>query len=180
MPGFRAVTTSEPHSADAERIVDDMSAFKLAFRRLAAGVSVVTAREPDGTPRGFTATSVASLAAVPPLATFNMARTASAWAAIEQTDGVIIHLLGARNRAVAALMSGDQSRRFDGDHWSPGPGGLPLLRDVPAWMLGRIVARHPVEGNAIVVVRIEDGGLGDADEALVYHERAYHRPRMLD
>lgn len=178
--GFTAVMSTESGTSDAERIVDDMSAFKLAFRRLAAGVSVITALEPDGTPRGFTATSLASLAAVPPLATFNMARTASAWPAIEKTDGVIVHLLGARNREAAVLMSGDQSRRFEGDHWSPGPSGLPLLRDVPAWMLGRIVARHPIEGNAVVVVRIEDGGLGEPDDALVYHERAYHRPLMLD
>jgi flavin reductase (DIM6/NTAB) family NADH-FMN oxidoreductase RutF len=164
----------------APRVVDDLSAFKLAFRRLAAGVSVVTTRQADGTPRGFTATSVASLAAVPPLATFNMARSASAWPAIEQSDHVVIHLLGARNAAVARTMSGPHDDRFAGDHWAPGPLGLPLLNDVPAWMLGRIVARVPVEENAVVVVRIEDGGLGAEDDALVYHERGYHRPLMLD
>lgn len=161
-------------------IVDDLSAFKLAFRRLAAGVSVITLRDADGTPRGFTATSLASLAAVPPLATFNMARVASAWPAVEHTDHVLIHLLGARNRQVAHIMSGDHDRRFDGDHWSPGPLGLPQIQDVPAWMLGRIVERVRVADNAVVVVQIEDGGLGADDEALVYHERGYHRPLMLD
>lgn len=160
----------------AERIVDDLSAFKLAFRRLAAGVAVITARDVDGTPRGFTATSLASLAAVPPMATFNMAQVSSAWPAITDTDHVIIHLLGARNRAVAELMSRDQRRRFDGDHWAPGPLGLPLLRDVPAWMLGRIVVRQPVEQNAVVVARIEDGGLGSPDRAIIYHERRYWTP----
>jgi hypothetical protein len=29
----------------------------------------------------------------------------------------------------------------------------------------------------VVVVQIEDGGLGADDEALLYHERAYHAPR---
>jgi len=165
---------------DTPRIVDDISAFKLAFRRLAAGVAVVTAREPDGTPRGFTATSVASLSAVPPLATFNMARVSSAWTAIEGTDHVIIHLLGARNNDVAQIMAGDHDHRFDGDHWAPGPHDLPLLKDVPSWMLGRIVSRHHEAENAIIVVQVEDGGLGEPDDALVYHERAYHRPLMLD
>lgn len=165
---------------DTPRIVDDISAFKLAFRRLAAGVSVVTLREPDGTPRGFTATSVASLAAVPPLATFNMARVSSAWKAVEETDHLLIHLLGARNRDVAQIMAGDHDRRFDGAHWAPGPLDLPLISDVPSWMLARIVARHHVAENAVVVVQIEDGGLGAEDEALVYHERGYHRPLMLD
>lgn len=160
---------------DEPRIVDDVSAFKAAFRRLAAGVSAVTGLKPDGSPAGFTATSLASLAAVPPLATFNMARVASAWPAVEQGQHVIVHILGARNRGVAGIMAGDNAARFSGDHWAPGPLGLPLLHDVPAWMLGRIVGRYPVEHNAVVVVQIEDGGLGEPDEPLLYHERSYWR-----
>lgn len=153
-----------------------LTAFKSAFRRLAAGVSVITARDVDGTPVGFTATSLASLAAVPPLATFNMARTASAWHAIENTEHVLIHIMGASNRDAAARMAAAHDERFQGDHWAPGPLDLPLLNDVPAWMLGRIVARHPVESNAVVVVQIEDGSLGAPDEALLYHERTFLRP----
>jgi flavin reductase (DIM6/NTAB) family NADH-FMN oxidoreductase RutF len=165
----------EPH------IVDDLSAFKLAFRRHAAGVAVVTGRTPDGTPVGFTATSLASLAAVPPLATFNMARISTAWPAIEGpgpsgAEHVLIHLLGARNRALAERLAGPHLERFVGDHWAPGPLGLPLLKDVPAWMLGRVVERLHVADNAVVVVQIEDGGLGADDAALLYHERAYQAP----
>lgn len=157
-------------------IVDDVSAFKLAFRRLAAGVSVVTALHPDGRPAGFTATSLASLAADPPMATFNMARKASAWPAIEQTDHVIIHLLGVRNRGAAETLSLDADQRFVGDHWGPGPLGLPLLNNVPAWMLCRIIGRYPVEESAVVVTRIEEGALGDVDVPLLYHEREYWAP----
>ncbi len=73
-------------------------------------------------------------------------------------------------------MSGDHDHRFDGDHWAPGPLNLPLLNDVPAWMLGRIVGRYPVVNNAVIVVQIEDGGLGEHDDAMLYHERDYLRP----
>ncbi|HEY5222084.1 MAG TPA: flavin reductase family protein [Microbacteriaceae bacterium] len=154
----------------------DLSAFKQAFRRHAAGVAIVTALRPDGTPVGFTATSLASLSAVPPLASFNMARTASAWPAVAATDFVIIHMLGVRNREVAELMAGDNSIRFVGDHWAPGPHGIPLIRDVTGWMLGHIVERIPVHDNAVVVAEIVDGGLGNEDEALLYHERTFMRP----
>jgi flavin reductase (DIM6/NTAB) family NADH-FMN oxidoreductase RutF len=156
--------------------MDDVEAFRAAFRRLAAGVSVVTALHPDGRPAGFTATSLASLAAVPPMATFNMARKASAWPAIEQTEHVIIHILGVGNRAAAETLSQDAEHRFAGDHWAPGPLGLPLLNGVPAWMLGRIIGRYPVEESAIVAVQIEDGALADDDIPLLYHERAYWKP----
>lgn len=131
---------------------------------------------PDGTPAGFTATSLASLAAHPPLATFNMARIASAWPAIESTERVIIHLLGVRNQAVAHRLSGPHADRFTGDHWRAGPHGLPLLNDVTAWMVGRIIERVPVADAAIVAVEIEQGALGGPDDALIYHERRYTRP----
>jgi flavin reductase (DIM6/NTAB) family NADH-FMN oxidoreductase RutF len=155
---------------------EDLASFKQAFRRHAAGVAIVTALRPDGTPVGFTATSLASLAAVPPLATFNMARSASTWSAIAETDRVAIHMLGTRNGDVARRMSGDRATRFTGDHWYPGPHGLPIIKDVTAWMSGRIIERVPVHNNAVVVVQIEDGELGDDDHPLLYHERGYFRP----
>lgn len=167
----------QSRGVDSEpQITDDVSAFKSAFRRLAAGVSVITARHPDGRPAGFTATSLASLAADPPMATFNMARRATAWPAIEQTEHVLIHLLGVRNRAVAETLSGSSDQRFTGDHWISGPLGLPLLTDVPAWMLCRIVSRYPIEQSATIVVRIEQGSLGTPDVPLLYHERSYWKP----
>lgn len=159
---------------------DDVEAFREAFRRHAAGVAIVTTRTPDGAPVGFTATSLASLAAAPPLATFNMARTASSWPAVEAGGAVNIHLLGSRNRDVARRMAGPAESRFAGEHWTDGPDGLPLLHDVTAWMTGRIVERIPVADNAIVVVRITGGGVGAADDALLYHDRRYVRPGHLD
>ncbi|MBN9606766.1 MAG: flavin reductase family protein [Actinomycetales bacterium] len=152
----------------------DVDAFKQAFRRLSAGVSAVTALDPDGSPVGFTATSLASLSAAPPLATFNMARKASAYRAVHEGTHVLVHILGARNRDVAIQLAGDRDQRFVGDHWEPGPGGLPLLKNVPAWMYGRIVERVAVVESALVVVEIEDGGLGEPDEALIYHERDWY------
>ena len=154
----------------------DLAAFRQAFRRHAAGVAIITAQTDDGTPVGFTATSLASLAAVPPLATFNMARSASSWHAIAETDRVVIHMLGVRNRAVAEQLAGANELRFEGDHWYRGPHGLPVIKDVTSWMVGRIVERFSVHNNAVVVVQIEEGGLGDDDDALLYHERRYLTP----
>ena len=155
---------------------DGLAAFKHAFRRHAAGVVAITALTPDGTPVGFTATSLASLAAVPPLATFNMARIASAWPAIEGTDYVVIQTLGSRTRHLAEKLAGANAERFVGDHWYVGPHGLPILQGVTSWMVGRIVERFPVANNAVVVVQIEEGALGEPDEALLYHERRYLKP----
>ena len=157
-----------------------LEAFKQGFRRHAAGVAVVTSLAPDGRPVGFTATSLASLAADPPLASFNMARISTAWPAMTVGNIVAIHTLGPRNRDLASLMAGDHDVRFVGDHWSAGPHGVPIIKDVTSWMLGPVVEILPVAENAVVVVRIEEGQLGDDDEALLYHERTYMKPSGLD
>ena len=82
-------------------------------------------------------------------------------------------MLGQEDHATARILAGPNADRFDGDHWEPGPHGLPILRDVTAWMVGRIVARTQVANNAMIAVQIEQGALGEPDEPLLYHERAY-------
>jgi len=156
--------------------IDDIEAFKQAFRRHAAGVAAITALTPGGKPVGFTATSLASLAAVPPLATFNMAQVASAYAAMFVGNHLAIHTLGPRTRHLAQRLAGDNAVRFEGDHWTPGPFGVPILAGVTSWLLGRVLEVHPVANNAVIVVQIEGGSLGPEDEALLYHERAYRAP----
>ena len=157
----------------------DLEAFKQTFRRHAAGVAAITSVGPDGNPVGFTATSLASLAAVPPLVTFNMARVASAWPAMTVGNYVAIHTLGPRSRHQAEKLAADNAVRFVGDHWTEGPHGVPVLKDVTAWMVGRVIEVHPVHNNAVVVVQIEEGALGDEDDALLYHERSYMKPDRI-
>lgn len=154
-------------------------AFKQSFRRHAAGVAAITSRAPDGRPVGFTATSLASLAATPPLVTFNMSRVSSAWPAMTVGNLVAIHTLGPQSLDVAIRLAADNAVRFDGDHWRPGPSGVPILHGVTSWMVGRIINVVPVHNNAVVIVEIEDGELGNPDEALIYHERSYQKPGAL-
>ena len=172
---FSSAAVGAPVAADPHA-PDDLAAFKHAFRRHAAGVAAITTLAADGTPVGFTATSLASLSAVPPLATFNMARSASSWTAIAAAERVVIHMLGAHNRQIAERLAGPHADRFTGDHWQPGPYGLPVLSGVTSWMIGRIVDRVSVHNNAVVVVQIEGGGTGTDDAALLYHERTYRIP----
>jgi flavin reductase (DIM6/NTAB) family NADH-FMN oxidoreductase RutF len=168
--------TSVPPLDEDPSAPEDLAAFKRVFRRHAAGVAAITSLSADGTPVGFTATSLASLAAVPPLVTFNMARSASSWPAIAENERVIIHTLGVRNRSLAEQLAGPYEQRFTAENWHPGPHGLPVLNGVTSWMVGRIVERVHVHNNAVVVVQVEEGSLGEDDEALLYHERTYRSP----
>lgn len=153
--------------------------FLEAFRRHGAGISVVTALKKDGSPTGFTATSLASLSAAPPLATFNMSQTASSWASMKVGESVIIHMLSTENLDLAQTMAGEASERFSGGHWAPGPEGLPLLKGVSAWLHAKIVDTLEVEFSATVAVRILGGNVGPGGDALVYQGKDYRRAAPL-
>jgi flavin reductase (DIM6/NTAB) family NADH-FMN oxidoreductase RutF len=168
--------SDEPDEPIAQEI-DEIEAFKRFFQRHSAGVAIVTATDPSGHPVGFTATSLASLSAVPPLLTFNMARTASSWAAIEATTHVAVHVLDVRNRALAARLAGPHDRRFDAADWAFDPTyGVPVFTGVPAVVIARVVERYPVHGNVVLVAHIEDGSLGEDGVGLLYRERRFFGP----
>jgi len=152
--------------------------FKEMFRRHAAGVAIITASY-NGAPYGFTATSVASLSAKPPRFTFNMARTSSSWPAVANSSYIGVHMLGLENQTLADRFARGRDR-FEGDHWEEGPHGVPVLKDVSGWLIGKIQMRLSFENNAVVVVEVVDGAVGGASVPLLYHGGAYSQPVPLD
>ena len=155
-------------------IVTPQDAFLAAFSLHPAGVAVITGRLDDGTPVGFTATSLASFSAVPPRATVNIAQHASSYPAVAMGKSVILHFLGETQVTVSRLMAGDTAQRFEGDHWAEGMGGLPQISGVRAALLATVVAVTEVGDNATIVFEIVDGQTHPDCPPLVYVERRYH------
>jgi len=152
--------------------------FKEMFRRHAAGVAIITANY-NGVPYGFTATSVASLSAKPPRFTFNMARTSSSWPAVANSAYIGVHMLGLENQELAERFARARNR-FEGDHWALGPHEVPILKDVSGWLIGKIQMRLSFENNAVVVVEVVAGEVGEHGAPLLYHGGSYSQPVPLD
>lgn len=155
---------------------DPVVALKHSFRQHASGVSIITMVDSEGNPVGFTATSMTSLGANPPLASFNVACGASAWSALSTAEFVAIHTLGARNLELAKRMAADHTKRFLPNDWNFGPEGLPIFEDATSVLICRVRELHPVESNAVVIVDILGGMEGDPDLGLLYHQRGYSTP----
>lgn len=140
------------------------------FRKHAAGVAVITARGDRG-PVGFTATSLASVSADPPMLSFGVATGGSTWPAIASGDHVGVHLLGEHQRDLAATFARSGADRFGAaTAWRDGPEGVPLLDDVLAWMVCRVVARVPAGDHRIVVAEVLLGDPVGAGRPLLYHQ----------
>lgn len=77
------------------------------FRQHAAGVAVITAA--GDRPVGFTATSLNSVAAEPPLISFGVGTSSSSWPVIAEAEHVGVHILGEHQQELAATFA--QRRR---------------------------------------------------------------------
>lgn len=152
---------------------DALQALKETFRRHASGVSVITLTGPDGEPVGFTATSMTSLGATPPLASFNVASGSSTWPKLCAAEHVAIHTLSADNIEIAKRMAADHTQRFAAKDWAFGPFGLPVIQGVTSVLFGKIREIHAVEKNAVVIVDILEGLVGNEAPGLLYHQRNY-------
>jgi len=179
----------EPLTAPRSQILDagliprredvvDTDLFRALLRRHAAAVVVVTA--PGQPPAGFTATSFTSVSLDPPIVSFCLAHTASAWRAVSASDVVAVHVLAEGQQHVARTFSTRGIDRFAAHgSWEPGPGGVPLLDGVLARIVCRVVRRVEA-GDHTIVLAAPLAGWHHEDSTvtpLVYHDGHYAQLR---
>ncbi|MFC9733988.1 flavin reductase family protein [Streptomyces roseolus] len=169
-PELRAVPAiGAPRSASPELL-------RSVFRRHAAGVAVITAH--GERPVGFTATSLTSVAADPPLISFGVGTGSSSWPVIAEAEHIGVHILGEHQEELATTFARGGADRFaPPTRWSRGPEGVPVLDGVQAWLVCRVVARVPAGDHRIVMAEAVAGDPGGAGRPLLYHEGRFNALR---
>jgi flavin reductase (DIM6/NTAB) family NADH-FMN oxidoreductase RutF len=155
--------------------------FKAVFRGHPGGVAVITAHGPDG-PVALTASSVSSVSVDPPLLIFSASSQSSATATIAAAGSIVVHLLDAEDLPLARLASTSGVDRFaDTDSWVRLATGEPVYRGVRAWIRCAIVSRMEAGGSTVIAAQALQASIdrevpaGEPGNALVYHNRAWHR-----
>jgi flavin reductase (DIM6/NTAB) family NADH-FMN oxidoreductase RutF len=150
--------------------------FRAAFRRHAAGVTVVTLAGPHG-PVGFTATSVTSVSLDPPMLSFCLAHTSSNWAAVAQATYLSVNVLTEGQEELAARFATKGFDRFaPPTAWSPGAFDLPVLDGVAAWLAVRVERQVTAGDHTLLVGTVVGTVLGDDARApLLHHDGRYAR-----
>lgn len=81
-----------------------------------------------------------------------------------------VHVLGAEDHAVAELFggeTGDEVDKFDRARWHDGPGGVPVLDDLPRFLVGRVLERVPFGDHVGHLLEpLAEHDEGDADGVL--------------
>ncbi|GGV56772.1 flavin-dependent reductase [Streptomyces longisporoflavus] len=147
------------------------------FRRHAAGVAVITAQGPAG-PVGFTATSLVSVSAEPPMLSFGIGTGASSWPAVSEAEHVGVHILGEHQLDLASTFARSGADRFGaGTRWYEGPEGVPVLDGTLAWLVCRVAARVPAGDHRIVLAEAVVGDPSGVGRPLLYHQGRFNALR---
>ncbi|SFE99409.1 Crotonobetainyl-CoA:carnitine CoA-transferase CaiB [Sulfitobacter brevis] len=118
---LNTLVTPNEMDADAKR------ALRNAFGSFATGVTVVTTRQADGTPRGFTANSFTSVSLDPPLLLVCIAKSAQSCEAFEQSEHFAINILADTQKEISGLFASQSSEKFNIAKWSANAQNMPLI-----------------------------------------------------
>lgn len=149
--------------------------FRAVMRRLAGGVSVITAGL-GGEIAGMTVTSLTSLSATPARLLVSINRSASSFALIERTRRFGVNILNSFQHGIAGRFSNGRLRgrqRFEGLEWRYGSSGAPLLKNTTATIeceVEEIIERH---SHGIIVGRLLSFELSSQLSGLAYWNGQY-------
>ena len=153
--------------------------FRAVFRSHPAGVAVVALVD-GGRPVGFTATSVISVSAEPPLLAFSLASTSSSWPAVSRARTLTVSFLADHQDDVSARFATSGIDRFAPGGWYALPTGEPVIEGAVSWVRAEVVERTAVGSSHLVTVQalassVAPERAAETTRPLVYHDRRYHR-----
>ncbi len=148
---------------------------------LAGGVTIVTARDSAGEPRGFTATAVCSVSLDPPLVLVCVGRNAHTLPAIRTAGRYVLNFLHSGDASRADRFAGSDESKFEGVRWSPAPGGSPVLEESLAWVECVVERELEVGDHTVFIGRVTDARLEFPDGTpLVHFGRRYHTVAVIE
>lgn len=171
-------TTTEAAEAGAKVIEPGTARFKEVMGAFCSGVVIVTSMYGDR-PLGVTAQSFTSLSLDPPLILFCPARTSTTWPELERTGRFCVNILGEHQEQLGLQFARSGGDKFGGVAWERSPNGCPRLAGSIAYVDCTIDQIHEAGDHFIVVGRVEDLGLGEPREPLLFYHGAFRRIHPL-
>lgn len=159
---------------DRASTADLADGLRLAMRRLASGVAIVTANGPDG-PTGMAVTSITSLSLDPPSLLFCVNQRASLHVCLAIGTRFGVTLLAADQREIAGAFGNAWARelRFATGDWSLDSDGVGRLTGSRANLACVVDQLVPYGTHTVVIGRVEAVTAEGESAPLIYHDGQY-------
>ena len=150
---------------------DLAAGFRLAMRRLAATVTIVTAGR-EGRRFGMAATAVTSVTAAPPTLLICVNRSASIHDIIVDTGRYCVNVLGTSHAGLVSPFGGgiEGEARFGHGAWSHRDGGMPYLDDAQASLFCDLRQTVEYASHSILIGEVVSVRLSDLVSPLLYQD----------
>ena len=146
--------TEPAHRHDASPDFDPRD-YRTALGAFATGVTVITARAPDGRRVGLTVNSFASVSLNPPLVLWSLSLHSPSLPVFQDASHFAVNILDAHSTDLALRFARPASDRFAGVALEEGEGGAPLLRRALARFACRNALRHYGGDHVIFLGAVE-------------------------
>lgn len=143
--------------------------FRAALGQFTTGVTIVTARDPQGQLIGLTANSFNSVSLTPPLVLWSLSRQSTSMPGFQRASQYAINVLAADQRVLAERFARKGIDRFEGTPWRAGLTGAPLIEGAVATFECRHHGCHDAGDHVIFVGQVEHCHRRVGVAPLVYH-----------
>jgi flavin reductase (DIM6/NTAB) family NADH-FMN oxidoreductase RutF len=129
--------------------------FRNALARFASGVTIVTAKDSNGKPAGFTASAFSSLSLDPPLVLVCLEKKAQSYDTFAATEHVAVSILAAGQGDIAWQFARKDIDKFESVPVETGEvTSLPLIRAATAHLEGRVYERLDGGDHTIIIIEV--------------------------
>lgn len=148
-----------------------MDEFQRFVARLDYPMFVLTTATPEGERAGCLIGFASQCSIEPPRFAVWVSDRNHTFGVARRAGVVAVHAPAADQRAVAELFggtTGDEVDKFDRIGWHPGPEGAPILDDVDAWFVGRVVEHLDTGDHLGLLLEPLAASAGDAPAGLTF------------
>ncbi len=149
------------------------------YRNLAGsfptGVTIVTARDADGAPRGLTTQSFVGLSIEPPLMLVSIDKTSRTLPSLRRAQCFVINFLKVGAEDVSTVFASKSDDKFAGVAWQPSTiaKGAPILHECAVAYAECIVVQELEAGDHWILIGRVEGGEVLGGTPLTYYRRIY-------
>ena len=146
--------------------------FRSALGAFTTGVTIVTAKGPDGASVGVTANSFNSVSLQPPMILWSLAKSARSLATFEAAEYWAVHILAADQDALSNRFAKSGGDKFTGLELDNGLGDTPLLKNCASRLQCKTAFRYEGGDHVIFVGEVVAFDRNDLPP-LVFHGGQY-------
>jgi flavin reductase (DIM6/NTAB) family NADH-FMN oxidoreductase RutF len=152
--------------------VIDADTFRSVLGRFASGITIVTARTPNGDDHGMTVSAFCSVSLSPPMILICVDHAADMHALLAPGEPFGVSILSRDMEAHSRRFADARMDRFDGIGYLRGESGVVLIEEALAHLECRVAQQYPAGDHTVYVADVVAARARDG-EPLLYYRGGY-------